>query len=142
MASRVPGTTRNAVTSAGAGAVFVVMRKNDVLFFPCSCRYISYCKEKRLAAEVYESNWSSIAKSIRVVSMVCAAARKCHAKCPKKARCSTTDVSIFAALTAYFENKTRYSSISPARNGTGAAAGATATGVAGAFARDLGRLDF
>src|SRR6266566_9984145 len=80
-----------------------------------------------------------MAKSNRVVSMVCAAARKCHARCPKKLRCSTTDVSIFAAFTEYFESKTRYSRVSPARNGTGATAGAATVGV---LERVLGRLDF
>src|SRR5579864_7841787 len=68
-----------------------------------------------------------MANSARVVSMVCAMARKCHAGCPKKSRCSTTVVSILAAFTAYFENRTRYSRISPGRNGT-----ASATGAAGA----------
>src|SRR6266404_2008697 len=68
-----------------------------------------------------------MAKSVRVVSMVCAMARKCQAGCPKKLRCSTTVVSILAAFTEYFENKTRYSRISPGRNGT-----AIATGAAGA----------
>src|SRR5258708_33152760 len=67
-----------------------------------------------------------MANSARVVSMVCAMARKCHAEWPKKLRCSTTVVSILAAFTAYFENRTRYSRISPGRNGT-----ATATGAAG-----------
>src|SRR5512135_1524251 len=71
--------------------------------------------------------------------MVCAMARKCHAGRPKKLRCSTTVVSILAAFTAYFENKTRYSRISPGRNGTGIATGAA--GAAGVFARFLGRLD-
>src|ERR1700692_4623466 len=80
-----------------------------------------------------------MAKSIRVVSMVCAEARKCHARCPKKGRCSTTAVSIFAALTAYFENKTRYSRFSPARNGTLATGTAGAAGVLG---RALARLGF
>src|SRR5882672_8828829 len=80
-----------------------------------------------------------MAKSMRVVSRVWAAARKCHARRPKKLLCSTTDVSILAALTAYFENKTRYSRISPARNGTAAMAGAAA---AGALGRGLVRLDF
>src|SRR5271169_101507 len=56
-------------------------------------------------------------------------ARKCHAGRPKKLRCSTTLVSILAAFTAYFENRTRYSRISPGRNGT-----AIATGAAGAAA--------
>jgi hypothetical protein len=54
-------------------------------------------------------------------------ARKCHAGRPKKLRCSTTLVSILAAFTAYFENRTRYSRISPGRNGT-----AIVTGAAGA----------
>src|SRR5216683_5841329 len=55
--------------------------------------------------------------------MVCAMARKCHAGCPKKLRCSTTVVSILAAFTAYLENKRRYSRISPGWNGTGIATG-------------------
>ncbi len=80
-----------------------------------------------------------MAKSVRVVSMVCAMARKCQAGCPKKLRCSTTVVSILAAFTAYFENKTRYSRISPGRNGTGAATGAA--GGAGGLARFLEGLD-
>src|SRR5579863_6686822 len=80
-----------------------------------------------------------MANSARVVSRVCAMARKCHAGCPKKLRCSTTVVSILAAFTAYFENKTRYSRISPGRNGTGIATGAA--GAAGGFARRLERLD-
>src|SRR5579872_1974335 len=65
-----------------------------------------------------------MANSARVVSMVCAMARKCHAGRPKKSRCSTTLVSILAAFTAYFENRTRYSRISPGRNGTAIATGA------------------
>src|SRR4029077_3962740 len=81
----------------------------------------------------------SMAKRARVVSMVCAMARKCHAGCPKKLRCSTTVVSILAAFTAYFENKTRYSRISPGRNGTGIATGAA--GVAGGFACFLEGFD-
>ena len=67
-------------------------------------------------------------------------ARKCHAGCPKKSRCSTTVVSILAAFTAYFENRTRYSRISPGRNGT--AIGIDAAGVAGGLAGFLERLDF
>src|SRR5579864_338223 len=78
-----------------------------------------------------------MANSARVVSMVCAMARKCHAGCPKKSRCSTTVVSILAAFTAYFENRTRYSRISPGRNGT-----AIATGAAGGLADFLECLDF
>src|SRR5271169_124486 len=73
---------------------------------------------------------------MRMVSMVWAAARKCHAMRPKKLRCSMTVVSIFPAFTAYFENKMRYCRISPDRNGTGVAAGAA--GAAGVLARDLG----
>src|ERR1019366_6615350 len=73
---------------------------------------------------------------MRMVSIVWAATRKCHARCPKKLRCSMTEVSIFPAFTAYFENKIRYWRISPGANGTGAAAGA-----AGVLARGLGRLD-
>src|ERR1700688_1526435 len=80
-----------------------------------------------------------MAKSARVVSIVCAMARKCHAGCPKKLRCSTTLVSILAAFTAYFENKTRYSRVSPGRNGTGIATGAA--GAAGGLERGLVRLD-
>src|ERR1700730_1916016 len=68
-----------------------------------------------------------MANSARVVSMVCAMARKCHAGWPKKLRCSTTVVSILAAFTAYFENRTRYSRISPGRKGTGTATGAAGT---------------
>src|SRR5579864_2135224 len=78
-----------------------------------------------------------MANSARVVSMVCAMARKCHAGCPKKSRCSTTLVSILAAFTAYFENRTRYSRISPGRNGT-----AIATGAAGGLTDFLECLDF
>src|SRR5260370_42112293 len=71
--------------------------------------------------------------------MVCAAARKCHARRPKKFRCSMTEVSIFAAFTEYFENNTRYSRVSPARNGTGATAGAS---TARGLERVFGRLGF
>jgi len=38
---------------------------------------------------------------------------------PEEILCSTTDVSIFAALTAYFENKTRYSSFTRAKRHRG-----------------------
>src|ERR1700681_3751040 len=79
-----------------------------------------------------------MANSARVVSMVCAIARKCHARWPKKLRSSTTEVSIFAAFTAYLENRTRYSRISPERNGTGIATGAAeAAGVLPFFLEDL-----
>src|ERR1700686_5132048 len=80
-----------------------------------------------------------MANSARVVSMVCAMARKCHAGRPKKLRCSTTLVSILAAFTAYFENRTRYSRISPGRNGTAIATGAA--GAAGGLAFFLEGLD-
>src|ERR1700688_3776406 len=80
-----------------------------------------------------------MANSARVVSMVCAMARKCHAGRPKKLRCSTTLVSILAAFTAYFENRTRYSRISPARNGTAITTGAA--GAAGGLAFFLEGLD-
>src|SRR5271154_5696957 len=76
-----------------------------------------------------------MAKSARVVSVVCATARKCQAARPKKLRCSTTLVSILPAFTAYFENRMRYSRFSPARNGTGIAAGAA--GVLGRFLEGL-----
>src|ERR1017187_4103691 len=76
---------------------------------------------------------------MRMVSIVWAVTRKCHARRPKKLRCSMTEASMFPALTAYFENKIRYWRISPGRNGTEAAAGAA--GAAGALARGLGRLD-
>src|SRR5579872_795559 len=128
MASRVPGATRTAVTSAGAGSLPVVMRYKFVCALPCSCRYISYCSENKLATAVYESNSSSIANSARVVSWVCATARKCHEGWPKKLRCSTTVVSIFAAFTEYLEKSTRYSRFSPERNGTGIATGAAGAG--------------
>src|ERR1700674_3706576 len=81
-----------------------------------------------------------MANSAREVSMVCAMARKCHAGCPKKSRCSTTVVSILAAFTAYLENRTRYSRISPGRNGTAIATGAA--GAAGGLAGFLECLDF
>src|SRR5258708_25387636 len=67
------------------------------------------------------------------------AGRKCEGRRRKKFRCSMTEVSIFAAFTEYFENNTRYSRVSPARNGTGATAGASTAGV---LERVLGRLDF
>src|SRR5882724_5284362 len=75
---------------------------------------------------------------MRVVSIVCAAARKCHARWPKKFRCSTTEVSIRAAFTAYFENSTRYWRFSPGRNGTGTEAGAAGAG--GVLTRGLERF--
>src|ERR1700722_10912691 len=81
-----------------------------------------------------------MANSARVESMVSAMARKGHARWPKKLRSSTTVVSIFAAFTAYLENKTRYSRISPDRNGTGIAAGAA--GTAGVLECFFGGLDF